>query len=220
MTAGQVAETELPFLELTDSCDKAMRFMDEFKLTHFPVLNGAKFEGLIYEEDIYELDDWSQSISESKVRLPNIQVLETDHFLSCVNKMRMSKISCLPVVDSNGMFCGVISRDRIVDVFGNASIVQDAGGVIEIEMAQNDYYLTEITRIVENTGLKILGTYIRTSKEGNKLVLTIKLNKQDVEAVISSLDRFGYNVLASYQAKSQNDDMQNRYDNLMNFLNL
>lgn len=220
MTAGQVSESELPYLEITDSCDKAMGFMDEFKLTHFPVVNDSQFVGLIYEEDIYEIDDWSQSIANSKVRLPDVSISTFQHFLSAVNKMQVSKISCLPVVDANGLFQGVITRNRIVEVFGNASIVQDSGGVIEVEMAVNDYYLTEITRIVENTGLKILGTYIRTNLDNNKIVLTIKLNKQEVETVISSLDRFGYNVLASYQAKSENDDMKNRYDNLMNFLNL
>ena len=108
----------------------------------------------------------------------------------------------------------------MVSVFGNSSIVQDQGGVIEIEMASIDYYLTEITRIVENTGMKILGTYIRNNPDANKIVLTIKLNKQEVESVISALDRFGYTVLASYQAKSEDSDMQSRYDNLMNFLNI
>ncbi|MGB0391145.1 MAG: CBS domain-containing protein [Salibacteraceae bacterium] len=220
MTAGQVAESELPYLELNDSIDKAMGFMDEFKLTHFPVIDGSQFVGLIYEEDIYEIDDWSQSISNSKIRLPNVCIDATKHFLSCVNKMQVSKISCLPVVDAKSTFLGVVSRSRIVDVFGKAAIVEDAGGVIEVEMAITDYYLTEISRIVENTGVKILGTYIRTSKDNNKLVLTIKLNKQEVESVINSLDRFGYQVVASYQAKSENDDMQNRYDNLMNYLNI
>jgi CBS domain-containing protein len=220
MIAGQVAESELPNLEINDSCDKAMGFMDEFKLTHYPVVDGALFIGLIYEEDIFELGDWSQSISASKIRLPHLFVSSNEHFLAAVHKMELSKISCLPVVGDKDLFLGVITRNRMVDIFGKSSIVQDAGGVIEIEMSPNDYYLTEITRIVENTGLKILGTYIRSNKEDNKIVLTIKLNKQEVETVISSLDRFGYNVLASYQARTENDDMQNRFDNLMNYLNL
>ncbi len=220
MTAGQLADLEFPYLETVDSCEKAMGFMDEFKLSHYPVINGSLFVGLVYEEDVYELEDWSKTLVQSKIRLPEVSIQANEHFLSAVNKIQMSSLSCLPVIDDRNVFLGVITRNRVVDVFGNSSIVQDQGGVIEIEMAAIDYYLTEITRVVENTGMKILGTYIRNTPETNKIVLTLKLNKAEVESVINALDRFGYTILASYQAKSENTDMQNRYDNLMNFLNI
>ena len=220
MTAGQFADLELPYLETVDTCDKAMGFMDEFKLSHYPVVNGSLFVGLIYEEDIFELADWSQTIAQSKVRTPDVSINASEHFLSVVNKMNASKLSCIAVVDANNHYQGIITQNKVVNVFGSASIVQDTGSVIEIEMAPNDYYLTEITRIIESTGVKILGTYIRTDTEANKIVLTIKLNKQEVEDVLSALDRFGYNVLASYHLKYETESMQDRYDNLMNLLNL
>jgi predicted transcriptional regulator len=220
MTASELADIELPYLETVDACDKAIGFMDEFKLSHYPVVNGSLFIGLIYEEDIFEFDDWSQTVSQSKIRLPDVSINGADHFLSVVNKMQLSGLSCIPVVDDNNHFIGLITRDRIVNVFGGSSIVQDVGSVIELELAANDYYLTEITRVIESSGTKILGTYIRANKEDNKIVLTIKLNKQEVEDVLSALDRFGYKVLASYQFKSENSLMQDRYDNLMYMLNL
>tara|TARA_R110002050_G_scaffold290260_1_gene443801 strand:- start:133095 stop:133757 length:663 start_codon:yes stop_codon:yes gene_type:complete len=220
MTAGQFADVELPYLETVDTCDKAMGFMDEFKLSHYPVVNGSLFVGLIYEEDIFEMEDWSQSIAQSKVRMPDVSINKSEHFLSVVNKIQISKLSCIAVVDNNNHYVGVITRDKIVNVFGSSSIVQDTGSVIEIEMTPNDYYLTEISRIIESTGVKILGTYIRTDSEANKIVLTIKLNQQEVENVLSELDRFGYNVLASYHLKYETEYMQDRYDNLMNMLNL
>lgn len=220
MTAGEIADVELPYLEMEDSCEKAMAFLDEFKLSHYPVVNGSVFIGLIYEEDLFEVADLSKTIAESKIRLPEISINQTQHFLSVVHKVFVSKTSVMPVVDEKNNIIGLITRDRIVNVFGNSSIVQEKGGVIEIEMATNDYYLTEITRIVENTGLKILGTFIRSNTEDNKIVLTLKLNNREVEEALSALDRFGYNVLASYQLKSENTLLQDRYDNLMNLLNL
>ena len=220
MTAGELADIELPYLETVDTCDKAIGFMDEFKLSHYPVVNGTLFIGLVYEEDVFEFSDWSQTLAQSKIRLPDVSINESEHFLSVVNKLQLSNLSCIPVVDDKNHFKGLITRDRIVNVFGSSSIVQDIGSVIEIELAANDYYLTEITRIIESSGVKILGTYIRMNKEDNKIVLTIKLNKQEVEDVLSALDRFEYKVLASYQFKSENTLMQDRYDNLMHMLNL
>jgi len=220
MTASEVADIELPYLETVDTCEKAMGFMDEFKLSHYPVVNGSVFVGLVYEEDIFELSDWGQTLAQSKLRLPSVCILESEHFLSVVHKVQTSKLSCIPVVDDKNQYKGLITRERIVNVFGSASIVQDVGSVIEIDLAPNDYYLTEITRIVESTGVKILGTYIRTIADNNKIVLTIKLNKQEVEGVLSALDRFGYNVFASYQLKSERKHIQDRYDHLMYLLNL
>lgn len=220
MTAGQFKNTELPVLESTDTCDKAMNFMDEFKLSHYPVVLGAKFIGLIYEEDIYEMSDWSCPIAMSKVRLPDVSIEENQHFLSVVEKIHLSKLSCLAIVDEDNFYLGVITRDQIVTVFGKSSIVSDAGSVIELEMSPSDYYLAEISRIIENTGVKILGTYIRTENDSNNMVLTIKLNKQEVEEVLVALERFGYQVKASYHLKIENDEMKDRYDNLMSLLNL
>lgn len=220
MTAIELANIELPYLETVDTCEKAMRFMDEYKLSHYPVVNGSLFVGMIYEEDVYELSDWGLTIAQSKIRLPEISVNESDHFLSVVHKVNISEISCIAVVDHKNVYKGLISRNRIVKVFGNSSIVQEVGSVIEIALAPNDYYLTEITRIVENSGVKILGTYIRNIEDNNKIVLTIKLNKQEVEQVLSALDRFGYSVYASYQLKTKDNELSDRYDNLMHFLNI
>ena len=219
MTAGELADIELPVLEQVDSCDQAVSFMDEFKLSHYPVVNENLFVGLIYEEDLFEFDDWSQTILQSKIRLPKISVNENDHFLSVVQKMYEAKISVVPVIDEKGCYKGVITNSRVVQVFGGASIVQDVGSVIELELAANDYYLTEISRIIENTSVKILGTYIRNIAD-NKIVLTVKLNKQEIEEALSSLDRFGYKVYASYHLKNEASVSQERYENLMQILNL
>lgn len=219
MTAGELADIELPVLEQVDTCDQAMSFMDEFKISHYPVVNGNLFVGLLYEEDLFEFDDWSQTILQSKIRLPEVSVNEHDHFLSVVQKLYEAKVSVVPVIDQNGYYKGVITNSRVVQVFGSASIVQDIGSVIELELAVNDYYLTEITRIIEGTNVKILGTYIRNIAD-NKIVLTIKLNKQEVEEAMSALDRYGYNVFASYHLKTQDTTPQDRYENLMHILNL
>lgn len=219
MTAGEFSEIEIPILEQVDTCDQAMSFMDEYKLSHYPVVNGSVFVGLVYEDDIFELSDWSQTIAQSKIRLPKVSVNENDHFLSVVQLLQESKLSVIPVVDSRGFYKGMITTTRLVQVFGSASIVQDIGSVIELELAATDYYLTEITRIIEGTNVKILGTYIRNIAD-NKIVLTIKLNKQEVEEALNALDRFGYKVYASYNLKSESTTTQDRYENLMHILNL
>lgn len=219
MTANEIVQDEFQILELDGTCDQAMNYMDDCKLNHYPVLEGGIYKGLISEDDIFQVEDWSLTIQESSLRPIMVSVEEEEHFLVVVQKLQLSKLTCLPVVDSRGLYKGLITRSRIVDVFGSASLVQDLGSVIEIELAPRDYYLAEIARIVENTGVKILGTYIRTVDE-NKIILTLKLNKQDAEEALSALDRYNYKISASYFLKSDNSTNQDRFDNLMHILNL
>ena len=47
MTAKDLITDEIPPLKHTDSGEIALRWMDEFKVTHLPVLKNGNFVGLI-----------------------------------------------------------------------------------------------------------------------------------------------------------------------------
>lgn len=220
MTAAEITIQDLPLLSCDDSLQLAIDYMDDLKLTHYPVVQNGKFKGMVYEDAVYDAENWLLSIGESKIRLPEIAVSATDHFLQVVNKFIESKISCLAIVDQKNNFIGAITRDCIVEVFGNSSIVQDSGSVIEILLARNDYYLTEITRVIESSGVKVLGTYLKNAEDDNQIILTLKLNQRKVDETLSSLDRFGYKVKASYELLRDETGLQDRFDNLMHFLNI
>ena len=42
----------------------------------------------------------------------------------------------------------------------------------------------------------------------------------NVQDVIQTFERFGYEITASYDHSGNNDDMEDRYNNLMNYLNM
>lgn len=220
MTANELMNAELPFLEWEDSCEKAVRFMDEFKLSHYPVVNASRYVGLIYEDDIYALSDWGTPIKEAALKLPPISISADTHFLTVVHRMNHSQLSSIAVVDASGEYMGILTTNAIISVLGNSAFVSDIGGVIEIELASKDYYLTEITRIIESAGLRVLGTYIRNNVEDNTLILTLKLNKQNIDHILIDLDRYGYKVFARYSIVEDDNGIQDRYENLMHYLDL
>lgn len=220
MVAAEIVNTQWPVLEIVDGIEKALGFMEEYKVSHYPVVNGALLVGVVFEDDLYEISDWSLTLAQSKVRIVPVSVNENSHFLTVVNVIKDGKLSCIPVANEKNVYQGVISRWDIVDVFGDSSIVSDLGGVVEIKLTPVDYYLAEISKIIESTGVKILGTYIRTDSQNNLLYLTVKLNKQEIEDVLAALDRFGYTVSASYQRKFDQSNLKDRFDNLMYMLNL
>ena len=68
MIAKEVITDEIPPLIHTDSGEKALNWMEEFKVSHLPVLKNGNFVGLVSESDILDKKDPSLS---SWVRGPN-----------------------------------------------------------------------------------------------------------------------------------------------------
>ena len=86
-------------------------------------------------------------------------------------------------------------------------------------MNHNDYSLTEISNIIENNDAKILSTYVTSTPESTKMELTIKINKTEITPIIKDLERYEYNIVASYKEDNEDVDFLERYEQLMRFLN-
>jgi hypothetical protein len=86
-------------------------------------------------------------------------------------------------------------------------------------MNKKDYSMSEIAQIVESNNLKILSAYITDVDEKNNIKLTLKLNKIDIAAVIQTFERYKYNVAASYNYSENTDNLSDRFDSLMRYLN-
>ena len=100
-----------------------------------------------------------------------------------------------------------------------SATIQSVGGVIVLEMNSNDYSLTEIASIVESNNTKILSSYIISKPNSTNIEVTIKLNKQDITAIIKDFERHEYTISASYKEEEVDGDFVERYESLMRFLN-
>jgi hypothetical protein len=79
--------------------------------------------------------------------------------------------------------------------------------------------MQQISRIIEENNSKILSISLSPG-EGGKIEVNIKINQPDLNAIISSFERFGYTVKATYQESAYTEDMRKRYDELMRILNI
>ena len=48
--------------------------------------------------------------------------------------------------------------------------------------------------------------------------MTLKINKIELTSIIRTFERYDYVIKASFQRSEADDDIQQRYDALMNFL--
>ena len=98
--------------------------------------------------------------------------------------------------------------------------ILEPGGIIVLEMTVTNYSLTEIARIVETNNSRILSVFTSTKKDNSQMEVTVKVNTPNVQAIIQALQRFNYVVKDSYQEPEFYDDLKDRYDSLMNYLNV
>jgi hypothetical protein len=78
--------------------------------------------------------------------------------------------------------------------------------------------MAQIAQIVESNNARILSSYIISSNESTKLDVTLKINQLELTPIIRTFERYDYVVKASYQDGKGDEDIQQRYDSLMNFL--
>jgi acetoin utilization protein AcuB len=129
-------------------------------------------------------------------------------------------LSLIPVLNNENQYIGNITLKTIAAFFAQSAAVTDPGGIIVLELDQNNYSLAQIARIVEDNDTKILSLYIRTDKDSTGLELTIKVNREDIRGILQSFARFNYSVKTTFQQSEFSEDMRSRFDMLMNYINM
>ncbi|WP_300662918.1 CBS domain-containing protein [Fluviicola sp.] len=220
MTAREVITDEIPPLMHTDSGEKALIWMEEFKVSHLPVLKNGNFVGLISESDILDKKDLELTLDVLFDHLPRPYVLENAHIYEVLAKMAEHRISVLPVLDNNEQYLGCTSVHQLMTLIANTASIKEVGGIVVLEMNRVDYSLAQIAQIVESENAKILSSFIMSSSDTTKLEVTLKISEVDLSRIIRSFERYDMIVKASFQRSTDEDDMQFRYDALMNYLNI
>ena len=219
MQASQLISSSINPLHPDDDGKAALSLMDNLRVSHLPVVRNNFYLGIISENEILEWQSTDELIQE---HLPNLMapyVLGTQHLFDIIEVLEENSLSVVPILSEEKKYMGAISNRKLLYTIAKSAAVQSIGGVIVLEMNQNDYSLSEIASIVESNNAKILSSYITSLPNSTKMELTIKVSITEVDAIIADLRRFEYNVMASYQDGSSNDDMMERYESLMCYLN-
>lgn len=220
MKAIEIITDEIPPLKATDTGEKALSWMEEFKVSHLPVLKNGNFVGVVSESDILDHADPQKTLDELFQHLPRPYVLTDDHIYQVLAKIAQDKLTVIPVLDSNEQYIGCSTVQHLMSLIANTGSIKAPGGIIVLEMASTDYSMAQIAQIVESNDAKILSSFIMSSPDSTNIEVTLKINRIELDRIIRTFERYDYIIKASYQKSEFEDDLQFRYDALMNYLNL
>lgn len=220
MIAIDLITYDIPPLVHTDTGEKALIWMDEFKVSHLPVLKNGNFVGLVSETHILDKMNVSENLDVLFQHLPRPFVFSNAHLFEILSKISEFKISVIPILDDHEQYLGCTSIFELMTSIANTSSIKEKGGILVLEVNEFDYSMAQIGQIVESNDAKILSSTILSDVSSTKLDITLKINQEDLTSIIRTFERYDYVVKASFQNGAGTEDLQWRYDVLMNYLNL
>ncbi len=220
MKAIDLTTTGIAPLKTSDKGDYALRIMEEYKVSHLPIVNNESFLGLISEADILSENNIKLAIGAYNLSLNMTSIFETQHIYDVFKNFSESKLTILPVVDAKNTYLGVITLVDLCQSISQLTAVSNPGAVIVLEMFSHDYLLSQIATIVESNDAKILSVYIHSHPKSTKMDVILKINKNDISSIIPTFNRFNYIVKESFSESEYFDMLNSKYDEFLTWLNI
>jgi CBS domain-containing protein len=221
-TAISLINPMIPPLRKSDSVNRALGWMEEFRITQLPIVENKKYLGIISEDTLIDLGNPDMEISEIEPEFADVFISENKHFYDVFKIADENDLQVLAVVgEKDKEFKGAIAIRDTIDIFAKTYASHVAGGVLILSMGYYDYSLSQISRLIEENEAKIVSSFIETDpQDPTKIKLTLKINKEDLTRIIATLERFNYRIIAAYHVEPDTDWGQDRINLLMKYLNM
>jgi CBS domain-containing protein len=210
----------IPRLQLQDSVSKARQLVNDFKVTHLPVVSEERYLGLISEEDLLDAEDERAPIELHQRSFIPAFVADDVHFLNAVNKCIQFDTNLIPVVNKASVYAGVITANDLLKTLGMFAGADEIGGLIVLHMERPQFSLSEISRIVESNDCTILHLNTTVQPETGMLSVTLHINKREIATVVATFERYEYDVAYYFGIEHFENEIENNYRNLMNYLDI
>lgn len=221
MTAKDLISEIIPSLKTSDTGQTALNWMEIFRISHLPIVNNQDFLGLISDTDIYDTNQPDEPIGNHELTLLKPYVTDDQHLFEVIGLAARLRLSVVPVLNNKNHYRGVITTNDLVRYVAGMSSMDQPGGILVLELIEQDYSLSQIVQIVESNNIKVLSMYITSPTESTRLEVTLKVNTTDLLALIKTFERYNYDVKTWITTNDSIDRFYSeRFDLLMKYLNM
>jgi len=220
MLAAELIADAIPPVHTSDTVQKVVDRMVEFRVRHLPIVNEEQFLGLLAENDLINITDNQTEVGALGLSLVNPYVVEDQHIYDVIRLFYEQQLTVVPVLDIKKNYLGMISINAMNEYFARLTSVSQPGGIIVLEINNKNNSLAHMAQIVESDNAQILSSYVYQHPDSTRMEVTLKVNKQDISNILATFLRYEYDVKATFNHTGDNDNSRDRYDSLMNYLNL
>ena len=221
MLAKDLISDTVPALRTSDNGQKALYWMDIFRISHLPIVNNQDFLGLISDKDIYDHNMAEEPIGNHSLSLFSPFVTYEQHLYEVMELASRLNLTVVPVLDHNSHYLGVITLNDLLHYFADFSALKEPGAIIVLDMNMHDYSLAQISQIVESNDAKILSVCVSSHTSSTKLEVTLKINRTDLAPIVQTFNRYNYIIKGTFMDEDDmNSFYENRYEMFMKYLSI
>lgn len=220
MLASELISNSIPPLKTSDSVQKSLERMSEFKLSHLPIVNETQFLGLLAEDELIEVRDGDLHIGSLSLSLLNPFVYLDAHIYDIIRLLTQLNLSAVPVLDYKKNYLGLIVINNLINYVADIFAVKEPGGIVVLEISNRNNSLAHMAQIVEADNAQILSSYVQSFPDSTRLEVTLKINKTELSGIIASFERYNYQVKAVFNSTKTDDGTEDRFNSFMNYLNV
>lgn len=220
MLALELISDLIPPLKKTDTVQKALNWMADFRMSHLPIVDNGVLLGMVSEEELIEQSDSNKKLQEVELSKQICHIFQQQHIYDVFRVMAEQELTAVPILDAEQKYIGLISLRDIVRHIAEMGALNSTGAIIVLEIAIRDYSLSEVARLVESNNAQILSSYITSQPDSAKIELTLKVSTADVFPIIATFERFKYTVKSSFNRNEEHDVAKEHYNSLMRYLNV
>ena len=220
MLNKEIISATIPSLHLNDPVSQALDLMADFHVSHLPVVVEDKLAGLISEDDLLNVENDEILLSKLQHVFSKITAHAEAWFYEAVQLVNENGLTLIPVISAESEYAGSIIATDLLKYLGRVSGVNDLGGIIVLEMEKLSFAFSEISKLVETNDAQITQLNTYTDAASGNFYITIRVNKAEISDIVSTFQRYEYQVKYYFGEELYENELRNNYDHLMNYLNI
>jgi len=219
MNITEIIDFSIPDIKMTQTAGRALDLMDNCKVANLPIVHNGLFVGIVSEEMLFEIPE-NDKIGGIHQMFGQYVLMPSSSIFDCIQLFGQIDSDIIAIVEKDLTYHGVVSKTGLVDALSSTIGLQTDGAVIILEMTPKDYSLSHISNIVEENDCKIVTLLANLDSKENTAEVFIKINSQNISAILRSLERFDYTIKASFTNDPFKEDLKLRYDEFIKYLNM
>jgi predicted transcriptional regulator len=219
MLNQQLISSQIEPLNYLQTVKEALNVMSDLKLPQMPVVKDGLYVGMLMEEDLLDADA-KETLANFQYDLLPFSVIGNDHFLTAARLNAEQRLKIVPVITAEKEYLGSIIEEDLLKQFVRLNGALEKGALLVLSMNPSEYSTGQLAKLVETNDALITQLNTFNDEITGKLIVTVRINKEEISDILSTFQRYDYQVIFHAGQEQYENELRRNYFHLMNFLEM
>jgi len=203
----------------SQTVQQVLNLFETINYSHVPVIENNKLIGNIAKEDLKTISNPQQKLIDVAYLYEFFFAKKTDTLLEFFSNYAVNSTSMLPLIDDQNNYDGYLDFNDLLGCFADTEFLSSEGSIILLEKKTVEFTMSEICQLVEANNNSVIGCFVFDHKN-EKTRITLKVKSININELIQSLRRYNYHILNKLSEDSYLEDLKNRSEYFIKYLNI